>query len=217
MRRPARRGAARHSTARLSSARRGPAACRGRAPCRTLSTRRGCCGPSAPSVRRAASATRTWCWRGRRSRCRRTSWRPPVPTSGTAAAAARPAAPPAGRRSRERARGPPSPPRAATRREAALRGAAAAGRGGYVRSGFGFSSGGECGAAGGAERAGPGLPCPPRGCPPSPGVRLSAPLRAAARPAPAIPAPPPPPRHPPGQRSSALHQTAASSQVWKDV
>lgn len=50
--------------------------------CPTLSTPRACCGRSARSGRRRASATRTWSSTARRSRCRRTSWRRPARTSG---------------------------------------------------------------------------------------------------------------------------------------
>lgn len=52
------------------------------APCVTLSTQRACCERSALSARSPASATRTWSSTGRRSRCRRTSWRRPARTSG---------------------------------------------------------------------------------------------------------------------------------------
>lgn len=56
--------------------------------CPTLSMPRVCCERSALSARSPAFATRTWSSTGRRSPCRRTSWRPPARTSGEEGAAA---------------------------------------------------------------------------------------------------------------------------------
>lgn len=56
--------------------------------CPTHSMPRVCCERSALSARSPAFATRTWSSTGRRSRCRRTSWRRPAHTSGEEGAAA---------------------------------------------------------------------------------------------------------------------------------
>lgn len=84
------------------------------APCPILSMRRVCCERSALSARSLASATRTWSSTGRRSRCRRTSWRRPARTSGEDRAAAGRAGPrcpePGGEPGRACPRSPWSPP-----------------------------------------------------------------------------------------------------------